>query len=222
MPKHADTADVQELAQQDAQLLEVLPENAYEQEHLPGATNIPFTDFDAKTLAQLDPGRPVVVYCYDHECDLSARAASVLEAFGFTDVYDYVASKAAWMAQGLPVEGTKPASSRAGAIARPVPTCGFDGTIGDLKGRFGDSDRCVITNDAGVVLGVVRKEVEHLPADTPISEVLQPAPPTVRPSISAPELAESMSRDNRPYVLVTNIEGVLVGIIERRDLYGQR
>jgi len=147
----------------------------------------------------------------------------VLEAFGFTDVYDYVASKAAWMAQGLPVNGSSPTSARAGAIARSVPTCAFGDCVGDLEAQFSDgTDLCVVTDHAGVVLGVVRSEVQQLPDGIPVSEVLQPAPPTVRPSISAPELADSMRRDDRPYVLVTHLDGVLVGIIERGDLYGQR
>jgi rhodanese-related sulfurtransferase len=222
LPKHVDTADVEALVEKGAQLVEVLPAESYATEHLPGARNIPMAKLDARTIAQLDPSRPVVVYCYDHECDLSARAAHLIEAFGLTDVYDYATSKVAWMAQGLPVEGNKPASSRAGAIARPVATCALSQTVGDLRDRFtGDADLCVVTDDADVVLGVVRSDVRHLPADTPIAEVLQPAAPTVRPSITAAELSESMRRDDRTYVLVTHFDGVLVGIIERPDLYGQ-
>ena len=221
MPKFADTTDVQALAEQGAQLVEVLPSAAYEEEHLPGAVNIPLGDFSARTLAQLDPGKPVVVYCYDHECDLSARAAHLLEAFGFTDVYEYTASKVAWMANGLPMEGTKPDSSRAGAIASPIPSCDFTDRVGDLEGRFDDHDLVIVTNDNGVLLGVVRREVLQLPAETAVSEVLQPAPPSVRPSITASELNQSMADDDRTYVLVTHVDGVLIGVIERHDLYGQ-
>ena len=222
MPKFADTADVQALVEEGAQLVEVLPAEAYANAHLPGAQNIPLTEMDARAVAHLDPRRPVVVYCYDHECDLSARGAHLIEALGFTDVYDYVASKAAWLAHGLPIEGNQPASGRAGSIERPVATCVLAGTVGDLRDRFADgSVLCVVVTDTGVVLGVVRAEACHLPSKTPIAEVLQPAPPTVRPSISAAELAESMQHDHRTYVLVTHLDGVLVGIIERHDLYGQ-
>jgi rhodanese-related sulfurtransferase len=223
MPKTADTADVRQLVDQGAQLVEVLPEVPYAEAHLPGALNIPLAAVPERAPFELDPGRPVVVYCYDHECDLSARGAHLLEAIGFPDVYDYVVSKAAWLADGLPVEGTKQASKRAGAIARPAPTCDLVDTIGDMVGRFSDDfELCVVVDKAGVVLGVVRKDVVGLPPATPLLHVMQAAPPSVRPSISAAELAASMADDDRDYVLVTHLDGVLIGIIERADLYGQR
>ena len=123
MPKQVDTADVRALIDQGAQVVEVLPETAYTREHLPGAVNIPFTELGPNAVTELDAQKPTIVYCYDRECDLSARAAYRFETLGFTDVYDYVASKAAWMACGLPIEGTIPARSRAGAIARDAPRC---------------------------------------------------------------------------------------------------
>jgi rhodanese-related sulfurtransferase len=222
VPKFADTADVRALQSQGAQLVEVLPAAPYAAEHLPGAVNIPLADLmDASTTQRLDPARPTVVYCYDHECDLSARGARLLEELGFTDVYDYAASKTAWMADGLPVEGDTPDSSRAGAIARDVPTCSFRSRVADLPASIDDDGLCVVTSDDGVVLGVVRGSTRRLPADTPLAAVMQTAPPTVRPSITADQLAESMSRDARPYVLVTRYDGTLLGVIHRRDLHGQ-
>jgi phage shock protein E len=58
---------VQELVAAGAQLVEVLPSEEYEDEHLPGAVSLPLRelDGDAVAAAGLDPGRPVVVYCYD-------------------------------------------------------------------------------------------------------------------------------------------------------------
>jgi CBS domain-containing protein len=66
----------------------------------------------------------------------------------------------------------------------------------------------------------VRREVLGLPGATRAEAVLQPAPPTVRPAITVSELAESMDKDGRTYVLVSSFDGVLVGLIEREDLYG--
>jgi rhodanese-related sulfurtransferase len=48
-----------------AQLVEVLPEQEYADEHLPGATNIPLKRLDAGATARLDRSRAVVVYCWD-------------------------------------------------------------------------------------------------------------------------------------------------------------
>jgi phage shock protein E len=53
------------LRDEQAQLVEVLPPDEYEDEHLPGAINIPLKALDRETAGQLDPGRPVIVYCYD-------------------------------------------------------------------------------------------------------------------------------------------------------------
>ncbi len=45
MPKEIDRNEVQRLvAERNAQLVEVLPRPEYEQEHLPGAINIPLKD----------------------------------------------------------------------------------------------------------------------------------------------------------------------------------
>jgi len=50
---------------QGAQLVDVLPADDYEIDHLPGAVNIPLKGLDRKTTANLDRLRPVIVYCYD-------------------------------------------------------------------------------------------------------------------------------------------------------------
>jgi rhodanese-related sulfurtransferase len=65
MPTRIDLAQVQQLLEDGAQLLEVLPAAEYTDEHLPGAINIPLKQLDAASAAQLDAARPVVVYCWD-------------------------------------------------------------------------------------------------------------------------------------------------------------
>jgi rhodanese-related sulfurtransferase len=58
-------SDVKRLLQQGAQLVDVLSEDEYEHDHLPGAINIPLKRLDATTAARLDRKRPVLVYCND-------------------------------------------------------------------------------------------------------------------------------------------------------------
>jgi phage shock protein E len=65
MPEAIDRGRVQELVRAGAQLVEVLPAEEYEDEHLPGAVNLPLKALNADSAAQLDPARPVIVYCYD-------------------------------------------------------------------------------------------------------------------------------------------------------------
>ncbi|MQA99917.1 MAG: hypothetical protein GEU78_06435 [Actinobacteria bacterium] len=49
----------------NAQLVEVLPREDYEQEHLSGAVNIPLKELTVEGVAGLDRGAPVIVYCND-------------------------------------------------------------------------------------------------------------------------------------------------------------
>jgi rhodanese-related sulfurtransferase len=65
MPTSIDLLQLQELLARGAQLVEVLPAAEYVAEHLPGAVNLPLKELDATTAARLDPGRPVVTYCWD-------------------------------------------------------------------------------------------------------------------------------------------------------------
>jgi rhodanese-related sulfurtransferase len=68
MPTPIDRDGVQRLVWEDhAQLVDVLPGDEFEDEHLPGAINIPLKTLDAESTASLDPQRPVIVYCYDYQ-----------------------------------------------------------------------------------------------------------------------------------------------------------
>jgi rhodanese-related sulfurtransferase len=57
--------EVKQLLDEGAQLVDVLEEDEFEQDHLPGAINIPLKRLDATTVAKLDRQRPVLVYCND-------------------------------------------------------------------------------------------------------------------------------------------------------------
>ena len=65
--KIVDRDRLQQLLEQGAQLVEVLPEDNYEREHQPGAINIPLKTLDANTVHVLARDRPVVAYCYDSQ-----------------------------------------------------------------------------------------------------------------------------------------------------------
>ncbi len=57
--------ELQRLLAAGAQLVEVLPPAEYEDQHLPGAINIPLKQLNRETGAQLEQSRPVIVYCHD-------------------------------------------------------------------------------------------------------------------------------------------------------------
>jgi rhodanese-related sulfurtransferase len=65
MPQVITRDELQELVTRGAQLVEVLPAAEFEEEHLPGAVNIPLRQIDNQARAALDPQQPVIVYCWD-------------------------------------------------------------------------------------------------------------------------------------------------------------
>jgi rhodanese-related sulfurtransferase len=68
MPTAIDRNEVQRLVRQEqAQLVEVLPAGEFEDEHLPGAINIPLKALDRDSTAALERERPVIVYCHDYQ-----------------------------------------------------------------------------------------------------------------------------------------------------------
>jgi rhodanese-related sulfurtransferase len=60
-----DLEEVQALLDRGAQLVDVLGPEEYAEDHLAGAINIPLRKIDTEALRRLDPGRPVLVYCWD-------------------------------------------------------------------------------------------------------------------------------------------------------------
>jgi rhodanese-related sulfurtransferase len=68
MATSIDRDELQRLRREEgAQVVEVLPADEFEDEHLPGAINIPLKSLDRESPASLDRQRPVIVYCYDYQ-----------------------------------------------------------------------------------------------------------------------------------------------------------
>jgi rhodanese-related sulfurtransferase len=67
MPTEIEREEVCRMVEDGAQLVEVLPREEYEAEHLPRAMNIPLPQLDRQTTAALQQAQPVIVYCYDSQ-----------------------------------------------------------------------------------------------------------------------------------------------------------
>ena len=67
MPSPVDRERVQQLLSEGAQLVEVLPQAEYEDEHLPGAISIPLKELNRETARQLKRDQPVIVYCHAYQ-----------------------------------------------------------------------------------------------------------------------------------------------------------
>ena len=214
-----DTAALEALLP-DVQLIEVLPEEEYAEEHLPGARNLPLADLE-RDAADLEKQRPVVVYGFDLQDDRASRAAARLEAQGFRDVRVYAPGKIAWLAEGLPSEGQRRPEQRIAALARTdaTPTLPADASIADAASALGDAhDVAVVLNEDDVVLGIVRRETLGLDPSTPVADVLQPGPSTFRPSMTIAELVDYFRTSHETRAIVSTAAGRWLGLIRREDV----
>jgi rhodanese-related sulfurtransferase len=62
-PASVTRDEVRPLVEAGAQLVEVLPRDEFDDEHLPGAISLPLKSLTAQTAARLDRSWPVIVYC---------------------------------------------------------------------------------------------------------------------------------------------------------------
>jgi rhodanese-related sulfurtransferase len=67
MPTMIELEEVQRLLGQDAQLVDVMSRQAYEQSHIPGAIHISLKELDEQSAARLDRERPIITYCSDYQ-----------------------------------------------------------------------------------------------------------------------------------------------------------
>ncbi len=144
---------------------------------------------------------------------MSPRAAWRLERFGFT-AYDYVGGKVDWMAAGLPTVRADVSERRALDVVDPGPaTCAPSDPVGDVASMVA-VQRSVLVVQQGVVLGRVRsKELAGVHSATPIEEVMEPGPATVRANEPLDALLERMAARNVHEMVVTTPDGHLLGVV---------
>lgn len=65
MPTAIDRRALDGLRRDGARLIEVLPAAEYQDEHIPGAVNIPLRGLDARAVESFDRNAALVVYCWD-------------------------------------------------------------------------------------------------------------------------------------------------------------
>lgn len=95
------------LAKNEVTLVEVLKEEDYANLHIKKAVNLPLEKIGESTRERFLRDEPLVVYCTDHNCTASLRAAEKLLELGFRNVYQYPGGKKEWQQAGLPMEGTQ-------------------------------------------------------------------------------------------------------------------
>jgi len=143
MPKHASVTDAHSAQQQGAVYVDVRSQMEFERGHPAGATNVPLLDHDPNSgqmmpnpdfmqvmKANFAPDTPLLIGC--QVGGRSMRAASMLEAFGFTDVTNVKGGYGGardpmgrsidpgWMESGLPNEDGAPAGQRYEDLAKKI------------------------------------------------------------------------------------------------------
>ena len=98
----SELKQMNEARHDDFVLINVLPPEAFNREHIRTSVNIPLQDDGFEQLVEKVAGnkqRKIVVYCASHDCDASLKAARRLEEAGFKQVYDYEGGSQDWFEQ---------------------------------------------------------------------------------------------------------------------------
>jgi hypothetical protein len=136
-------------------------------------------------------------------------------------VFDYVAGKADWLANGLPREGENASIPNVGELVdADPPWCALSDTVGEVRARLADSGYgyCLVLSEGRVVLGRVRRSA--LPSsseDASAETVMEPGPSTVRPHRRPSELIEQLAEKELRTAVVTTPGGCLLGVFHRAD-----
>src|SRR5918996_3258188 len=151
---------------------------------------------------------------------MSPRAAWRLEVLGFTDVYDYAASKADWFACGEPREGTSTEVPWAGDLVRDdVPTCAPRDRVREARERVAETgdDLCVVVDEQRIVAGLLRGDALAKDPEAVAEDVMELGPRTIRPSIPVEKLLRKQSSQGVKSWIVSTSHGVLLGRLTRDE-----
>jgi len=88
-------------------IIEALPKEYFDDEHLPSALNIPHDEIQARASDMLpDKEACIVVYCASTDCQNSKIATATLQQMGYSNALEYVEGKQHWLEAHLPIEST--------------------------------------------------------------------------------------------------------------------
>ena len=148
---------------------------------------------------------------------MSPRAAWRRDRFGFT-AYDYVAGKVDWMAAGLPTVRADRSERRALDVVDPNPaTCAPGDPVGDVAPMVALHSSVLVVQQ-GVLLGRLRsQQLAGVGPATPVVEVMEPGPATVRANEPLHALLERMAARNVHEIVVTTPDGHVLGVVRTED-----
>ena len=131
-----------------------------------------------------------------------------------------MAGKRDWFAFGLPMEGKFAVYLKAMDVVRQdVQTCSLKELVRDVYQRCQAADWkvCIVVNEANVVLGRLRGDAWKSGPNTLVEEVMENGPTTFRPDNFLEPLVKRMQEKKVGSVIITNADGVLIGILKRKE-----
>jgi CBS-domain-containing membrane protein len=100
-----------------------------------------------------------------------------------------------------------------------VPTCRLDEPIADVRERVRAAgwDACVVVNEEGIVLGILRAAQLEAGRTGTTEEVMRPGLSTFRPHVPIDEMAGFMVDHDLASSPITASDGRLIGLLRRED-----
>jgi predicted transcriptional regulator len=104
-------------------------------------------------------------------------------------------------------------------VRRNVPTCQLTDRVGEVYQRCQAAgwNVCLVVNESNVVLGRLRGEAWKSESETVVEEVMENGPTTFRPDNFLESLVKRMHEKKVGSVIITNSDGVLIGVLYRKD-----
>jgi rhodanese-related sulfurtransferase len=104
--KTISAEDLKNQMETDASLvvINVLPEEYYNDCHIIGSLNMPLAELDKK-IEGIEKKAPIVVYCAHSKCPASAQGAQRLHQLGYTNVKMYEGGMKEWVELGFSYDG---------------------------------------------------------------------------------------------------------------------
>jgi rhodanese-related sulfurtransferase len=103
--KMVDVTTAKALHERDAIFIDVRLKNWFDEGHIPGAVNIPFSHFNNNNLAKVvSKDQEIVFYCYGINCEYSNTASDRALFWGYQKVYYFMKGYPAWLGAGYPIE----------------------------------------------------------------------------------------------------------------------
>lgn len=118
------------------------------------------------------------------------------------------------------MEGEFSTILKAGDVVRHnVPTCRLTERIGTVHRRCRDAgwNVCLVVNESNILLGRLRGEAWEADPERIAADVMENGPTTFRPDKFLEPLIKRMFAKKVGTVVITNPDGVLIGLLYRRD-----